>query len=136
MTCHHLLPIPSLMYISLIFCIQILFSSPIHRYTYWFLEIVKNHNFMVYLDYWSRPSVLAEAKTTLLLINRDHTSTFGCVNSLQHGNYLVHFRSFIRVRIPASFHYVRQRTWATSWHFWSKILKFQKKLMINIMDSS
>lgn len=81
--------------------------------------------------------MLAEAKTTLLLIKRDHTSTFGCVNSLQHGNYLIHLWPLIWSRIPAFLHHVCERTWAASRYFWSQILKFQQKINHNviIMDS-
>jgi hypothetical protein len=58
--------------------------------------------------------MLAEAKTTLLLINRDHTSTSGCVDGLQHGNNLVHLWPLIKTGIPAFPHYVCKRTWAAS----------------------
>lgn len=76
----------------------------------------------------SRASVPAETpETSLLLIRRNHTSTLRCIDSFQHGHYLIHLRSFVRVCIPADFHHICQRAWAASWDLWSQVLQFCAK---------
>ena len=122
LTCHQLLlTVPPTVYLShLVSKCCFLTIGTNWFFKYWKIIITKL--FAGLTNKTSRPSMLAEAETTLLLIKRDHTSTFGCVNGLYHGNYLIHFGPFIGIGIPTSFHHVCQRTWATSWYFWSQIL--------------
>lgn len=64
----------------------------------------------------SRTSVATETEAALRLITRNHASTFWCVYSLYHSDNLIHFRSSVRVSIPASFHHICQWTWTTPWY--------------------
>lgn len=73
-----------------------------------------------------RPSVPAEAKTALRLIEGDHTSTLRCVDCFQHGYNLIHLWTLVGVSIPASLHYICKRARATPRNLWPQILQLEK----------
>ena len=75
----------------------------------------------------SRPSVSLEArKASLLLIGRDHTAAFWCVDRLQHGHHLIHLWPSVRVRVPASFHHMCEGARTAARYFRPQVLQFSK----------
>lgn len=63
-----------------------------------------------------------EAEATLLLVDRDHPSSFGGIDTLQHRYNLVHLWSLVWICIPASLHHSRKRARATPRYIWSQVL--------------
>ena len=60
---------------------------------------IKNEN--------SRTTTGDKAETARSLIFRDHSATFGSVDSFKHLHDFLHLWPFHRIRIPTSLHYVR-----------------------------
>lgn len=81
----------------------------IHNYQTQFLAQpfpVFSNRMLTMQTHSSRTAFRTEAKTALLLVDRDHSTTFRRINSLYHGYHLVHLGPLVGIRVPAPFHHV------------------------------